>query len=170
MPVCHRARPGRQQSNGRPGWRRPTRVEALRALEQIEDPGLDDLVARTIDDRDAGLRTESLRLLATLRGVRDYCTAYHRGANREEVTRILAKYSDVKDPALIDRIEWGATDVDGRIFAASVADIQDTFVKEKLVSDRVPLEKIAPVGWLAEVAASLGPFRLAHDDGTSGCR
>jgi len=109
-------------------------------------------------------------VLATLRGVRDYCTAYHRGANREEVTRILAKYSDVKDPALIDRIEWGATDVDGRIFAASVADIQDTFVKEKLVSDRVPLEKIAPVGWLAEVAAILGPFRLTHDDGTPGCR
>jgi NitT/TauT family transport system substrate-binding protein len=109
-------------------------------------------------------------VLATLRGVRDYCTAYHRGANREEVTRILAKYSDVKDPALIDRIEWGATDVDGRIFAASVADIQDTFVKERLVSDRVPLEKIAPVGWLAEVAASLGPFRLSRDDGMPGCR
>jgi NitT/TauT family transport system substrate-binding protein len=109
-------------------------------------------------------------VLATLRGVRDYCTAYHRGANREEVTRILAKYSDVKDPALIDRIEWGATDVEGRIFAASVADIQNTFVKERLVSDQVPPEKIAPVGWLAEVAASLGPFRLAHDDGAPGCR
>jgi NitT/TauT family transport system substrate-binding protein len=107
---------------------------------------------------------------ATLRGVRDYCDAYHRGPNRDEVTRILAKYSDVKDPALIDRIEWGATDVDGRIFAASVADIQDTFVKEKLVSDQVPAEKIAPPPWVAEVAASLGPFRLRHDDGAPGCR
>jgi ABC-type nitrate/sulfonate/bicarbonate transport system substrate-binding protein len=48
-------------------------------------------------------------VLATLRGVRDYCAAYHRGPNRDEVTRILVKYSDVKDPALIDRIEWGAT-------------------------------------------------------------
>ena len=57
---------------------------------------------------------------ATLRGVRDYCNAYHRGPNRAEITRILAKYSDVKDPALIDRIEWGATDVQGRIFEASV--------------------------------------------------
>jgi NitT/TauT family transport system substrate-binding protein len=107
---------------------------------------------------------------ATLRGVRDYCDAYHRGPNRDEVTRILAKYSDVKDPALIDRIEWGATDVDGRIFAASVADIQDTFIKEKLVSDQVPAEKIAPPTWVAEVAASLGPFRLRHDDGAPGCR
>ena len=77
-------------------------------------------------------------VLGTLRGVRDYCNAYHRGPNRDEVTRILAKYSDVKDPALINRIEWGATDVHGRIFEASVMDIQDTFFKEKLVADKVP--------------------------------
>jgi hypothetical protein len=68
---------------------------------------------------------------ATLRGVRDYCNAYHRGPNRDEITRILAQYSDVKDPALINQIEWGATDVHGRIFEASVSDIQDTFFKER---------------------------------------
>jgi NitT/TauT family transport system substrate-binding protein len=107
---------------------------------------------------------------ATLRGVRDYCDAYHRGPNRDEVTRILAKYSDVKEAALIDRIEWGATDVHGRIFEASVMDIQDTFFKEKLVSDPVPADKIAPAQWVKEVAASLGPFKLAHDEGAPGCR
>ena len=109
-------------------------------------------------------------VLGTLRGVRDYCSAYHYGANRGEVTGILAKYSDVKDPALIDRIEWGATDVRGRIYEASVMDIQDTFFREKLVADKVPVEKITPPGWVKEVAASLGTFRLAQDDGTPGCR
>jgi NitT/TauT family transport system substrate-binding protein len=107
---------------------------------------------------------------ATLRGVRDYCNAYHRGPNRDEITRILAKYSDVKDPALIDQIEWGATDVHGRIFEASVNDIQDTFFKERLVADRVPIGRIAPAGWVGEVAAELGPFQLVHDDGKPGCR
>jgi NitT/TauT family transport system substrate-binding protein len=107
---------------------------------------------------------------ATLRGVRDYCNAYHRGPNRDEITRILAKFSDVKDPALINQIEWGATDVHGRIFEASVSDIQDTFLKEKLVADRVPIGKLAPVRWVGEVAAQLGPFQLVHDDGTPGCR
>ncbi|MGZ3322984.1 MAG: ABC transporter substrate-binding protein [Xanthobacteraceae bacterium] len=107
---------------------------------------------------------------ATLRGVRDYCNAYHRAPNRAEITRILAKYSDVKDPALIDRIEWGATDVHGRIFEASVRDIQDTFVKEKLVADPVPIGRVAPADWVGEVAAGLGPFRLVHDDGAPGCR
>jgi len=109
-------------------------------------------------------------VLATLRGVRDYCNAYHRGPNRDEVTRILAKYSDVKEVALINKIEWGATDVNGRIFEASVMDVQDTFFKEKLVSDKVPMSKIAPAAWVSEVANSLGPFKLAHDDGTPGCR
>src|SRR5262245_58090379 len=97
---------------------------------------------------------------ATLRGVRDYCNAYHRGPNRDEVTRILAKYSDVKDAALINRIEWGATDPHGRMFEASLADIQDTFFKEKLVADKVATAKIAPVTWLKEVADGLGPFAL----------
>ena len=109
-------------------------------------------------------------VLGTLRGVRDYCNAYHRGHNRDEVTRILAKYSDVKDTALINRIEWGATDVHGRIFEASVLDIQDTFFREKLVSDKLPIGKIAPAPWVSEVAARLGPFKLAHDDGAPGCR
>ena len=43
-------------------------------------------------------------------------------------------------------------------------------LKEKLVADRVPIGRIAPVGWVGEVAAQLGPFQLVHDDGTPGCR
>ena len=109
-------------------------------------------------------------VLGTLRGVRDYCNAYHGGPNRNEVTGIVAKYSDVKDRALIERIEWGATDVRGRIFEASVMDIQDTFFREKLVSDQVPIGKFMPPGWVSEVAASLGSFRLQQDDGMPGCR
>jgi NitT/TauT family transport system substrate-binding protein len=106
----------------------------------------------------------------TLRGVRDYCNAYHRGPNRAEITRILAKYSDVKDAALIEKIEWGATDPHGRVFEASLADIQDTFFKEKLVDAKVPINRIAPASWVGEVARALGPFTLAHDDGAPGCR
>src|SRR5262245_3324796 len=44
----------------------------------------------------------------TLRGVRHYCSAYHRGPNRAEVKRILAKYSDVKGASMIERSDWGA--------------------------------------------------------------
>lgn len=107
---------------------------------------------------------------ATLRGVRDYCNAYHRGPNRGEVTRILAKYSNVKDAALIDRIGWGAADPQGRIAEASVMDVQQTFLKEKLTRDQVPFSRIAPAGWIAEVATSLGPYAPPNDSGAKGCR
>ena len=76
----------------------------------------------------------------------------------------MAKYSDVKDTALIERIEWGATDPHGRVFEASLADIQDTFFKEKFVDAKVPVGRIAPASWVSEVAGALGPFTLAHDD------
>jgi NitT/TauT family transport system substrate-binding protein len=107
---------------------------------------------------------------ATLRGVRDYCNAYHRGPNRAEVTQILAKYSNVKDAKLIDRIDWGAADPHGRITQASVMDVQDTFLKEKLTRDKVPFERIAPAAWVSQIAAELGPFKPTRDDGAKGCR
>ena len=49
-------------------------------------------------------------------------------------------------------------------------DIQDTFFKEKLVSDQVPFGRLAPATWVSDAAASLGPFSLVHDDGAPGCR
>lgn len=107
---------------------------------------------------------------ATLRGVRDYCNAYHRGPNRGEVTQILAKYSNVKNAQLIDRIDWGAADPQGRIAQASVMDVQETFLKQKLTRDKVAFERIAPAAWVSEVAAELGPFKPARDDGAKGCR
>ena len=93
-----------------------TRVEALRALEQIGDPGLDELVSRTIDDRDAGLRTESLRLLAKLRpdeAVRRLESPLERGtvAERQGAFRILGTLAspsaDVALSAWLDRLLAG---------------------------------------------------------------
>ncbi|MFZ0115103.1 MAG: ABC transporter substrate-binding protein [Xanthobacteraceae bacterium] len=54
-------------------------------------------------------------VLATLRGVRDYCNAYHHASNRSEVLGYLAKYSDLKDPQMIDQIQWGSMDVNARV-------------------------------------------------------
>ena len=107
---------------------------------------------------------------ATVRGARDYCNAFHGGPDRGEVARILIKYSDVRDATLLDQIEWGATDVHGRISEASVMDVQDTFFKERLVSERLPFGRIAPAAWVTEIAARLGPYRPINDDGLPGCR
>ena len=109
-------------------------------------------------------------VLATLRGIRDYCNAYHHGANRAEVINYLAKYSDLKDPKMIDQIEWGSMDVAGRVFEQSLADIQDFYIRNKLIARKFTREELGPPDWVAGLAAKLGPFALEHDDGRPGCR
>jgi NitT/TauT family transport system substrate-binding protein len=107
---------------------------------------------------------------ATLRATRYYCEAFHHGANRADVVRILAKYSNVSDPALIERIDWTSMDVDGKIAMPSIMDIQDFYVKEKLVNAPVAEADLTPPAWVAQARASIGSFRLAHDDRQPGCR
>ncbi|MPZ39401.1 MAG: hypothetical protein GEU95_15370 [Rhizobiales bacterium] len=41
--------------------------------------------------------------------------------------------------------------------------VQETFLKEKLTRDKVSFRRIAPAGWVADVAASLGPYTPARD-------
>jgi NitT/TauT family transport system substrate-binding protein len=109
-------------------------------------------------------------VLATLRGVRDYCNAYHHASNRPEVLGYLANYSDLKDPQMIDKIQWGSMDVNGRVYEESLSDIQDFYVRNKLISRKYTREELGPPDWAIALAAKLGPFTLAHDDGRPGCR
>jgi NitT/TauT family transport system substrate-binding protein len=109
-------------------------------------------------------------IVATLRATRYYCDAYHHGANRADVVRILAKYSNVQDPDLIEKIDWTSMDVDGRISMDSIMDIQDFYLKDKLVSTRVPETDLAPPPWVAIARQTLPAYRPAHDDHRPGCR
>jgi NitT/TauT family transport system substrate-binding protein len=109
-------------------------------------------------------------VLATLRGVRDYCNAYHRASNRSEVLGYLAKYSDLKDPQMIDQIQWGSMDVNGRVYEESLSDIQDFYVRNKLIARKYTRDELGPPDWATALASKLGPFTLAHDDGRPGCR
>jgi hypothetical protein len=90
--------------------------------------------------------------------------------HRAVPTQILAKYSNVKDAALIDRIDWGAADPQGCIAEASVMDVQATLLKENLTRDKVAFARIAPAGWIADVAASLGPFKPPAGSNAKGCQ
>ena len=107
---------------------------------------------------------------ATLKGAHDYCNAYHGGPNRAEVVKILAKYSDVDDPAIIEKIDWGTRDPTGRVFEASLMDIQKYYHQEGLTAKTYPIERLVQQDWLDEANKRLGPFKLVHDDGRPGCR
>jgi len=107
---------------------------------------------------------------ATLRGTRDYCQAYHHGPNRADVVRYLAKYSDLKDEQMIDRLEWGSMDVRGRVLEDSLNDIQDFYLREKLIARKYTRTELGPPDWITRIGDSLEPFQLVHDDGRPGCR
>jgi NitT/TauT family transport system substrate-binding protein len=109
-------------------------------------------------------------VIATLKATRYYCDAYHHGANRADVVRILAKYSNVQDPALIEKIDWTSMDPEGKIPLTSIMDIQDFYIKDKLVSTRVPETDLMPLSFVGTARQTLGAYKVARDDHRPGCR
>jgi len=43
-------------------------------------------------------------------------------------------------------------------------------VRNKLIARKYTREELGPPDWVAALAAKLGPFTLAHDDGRPGRR
>ncbi|MGE0747267.1 MAG: ABC transporter substrate-binding protein [Rhodospirillales bacterium] len=109
-------------------------------------------------------------VFATLRGAREYCSAYHGGSNRGEVLKMLAKYSDLNDIAMIDKMDWGARDPLGRVPQNSVMAIQDFYFKQGYIAKKFPFERLVRTDWVDDANRRLGAFSLEKDDGRPGCR
>ena len=107
---------------------------------------------------------------AVLRGAHDYCEAYHRGANRAEVVRIMAKYIDITDPAIVDAIEWGARDPEGRIFPASLDDIQEFYLQQGLIARKYTNDELFDDRYGEAARKKVGPFKLQAKSEKPGCR
>src|SRR3954469_12151993 len=69
--------------------------------------------------------------LAELRGVRDYCRAYHGGSTRKEIIDLLAKSGTERRPELLNDYPWPARDPTGKVSVASMLDMQAWYVKNK---------------------------------------
>src|SRR5882757_5410030 len=62
--------------------------------------------------------------VAYMRGVRDYCQAYHGGRNRAEVIDIAQRTGVERRSEILNNYPWTARNPDGRINAASMLDIR----------------------------------------------
>lgn len=108
--------------------------------------------------------------LASARGIREYCQAYHNGSNRQYVVDLLLK-NGVSDRDVIDKYPWPARDPDGRMNPASVSDIQDWFFKEGFIKQKFPIAQLVDTSYADEAAQKLGPFELENKDSQAkGCR
>jgi NitT/TauT family transport system substrate-binding protein len=109
--------------------------------------------------------------VAYMRGVRDYCQAYHGGPNRDEVIDLMIRNRVETRPEMLHKYEWTARNADGRINTASMLDIQAFFVKEGLSIKNFPAERLVTSRYVEHANRELGPFVLANKDSKlQGCR
>jgi len=108
--------------------------------------------------------------LASARGIREYCQAYHHGPNRQYVVDLLLK-NGVSNRDVIDKFPWPSRDPNGRMDPASVLDIQDWFFRQGFIKQKFPLEKLVDQSYAEEAAQKLGPFVVENAASRAkGCR
>lgn len=106
-----------------------------------------------------------------LKGVRAYCQAFHNGSTRADIVDLLVKSGTERDAAKLNEYPWQSRNPNGRIGTESVLDIQDFYLKNKLITAKLPIEKLVDHTYVDAAAKQLGPFELEKKDSQSkGCR
>ena len=108
---------------------------------------------------------------AYLRGVREYCQAYHGGANRAEMIGRLIRTGTETREELLYKYPWPARDPNGRINVESMLDMQAWYKQNKFGGAQLPAERLADTSYADYAVAKLGPFVLENRDSKlAGCR
>jgi NitT/TauT family transport system substrate-binding protein len=109
--------------------------------------------------------------VAYLRGVREYCQAYHGGPNRQEVIDIAVRSGAEARRDVLDKIPWSARSPDGRIRVESLLDMQKYYVRAGLTQKEFPAERLVNRSFADHAVRKLGPFVLQNKDSKlPGCR
>jgi NitT/TauT family transport system substrate-binding protein len=110
-------------------------------------------------------------MTAWLRGVREYCQAYHGAANREEIIKELVDTKTAPNRDLLEKFPWPARSPDGKINLASMNDIGKWYVANKMTTTEFPAAKVIDSSYIDYAVGKLGPFKLEHPESKlQGCR
>lgn len=108
---------------------------------------------------------------AYMRGLRDYCDAYHGAPVKEEIIKALIRHGSERRPELLHKYPWPARSPDGRINTASMLDMQDWFIKNGFAHARFPPERLVDMSYADAAVRKLGPYVPANADSKlEGCR
>jgi NitT/TauT family transport system substrate-binding protein len=108
---------------------------------------------------------------AYLRGVRDYCDAYHGAPIKNEIIDLLIRHGSERRPELLHKYPWPARSPNGRINTASMLDMQDWFVKNGFSRAKLPAARLVDARYADAAVAKLGPYVPANPDSKlEGCR
>jgi NitT/TauT family transport system substrate-binding protein len=108
---------------------------------------------------------------AYLRGVRDYCNAYHGASIKDEIIAALIRHGSERRPELLHKYPWPARSPDGRINTASMLDMQDWFIKNGFARAKFSAERLVDTSYAEFAVRKLGPFVPTNKDSKlDGCR
>src|SRR5580693_2861340 len=109
---------------------------------------------------------------AYLRGVRDYCQAYHGGSVRQDFIDLVAKSGIERRPEILnDQKAWPARSPDGKINTASMMDMQAWYTANKMSTANFPADRVVDSSYADYAVKKLGPFVLENKASTlPGCR
>ena len=108
---------------------------------------------------------------AYLRGVRDYCNAYHHGSIRQEMIDSIVRHAAERNPKLLNEYPWVARSPDLRVNVASMLDMQDWYVANKFSTAKLPAEQLVDMTYADAAVKKLGPFVLENKESKlTGCR
>jgi len=106
-----------------------------------------------------------------LRGVREYCQAYHGAPNRQEIIDELVNTKTTPTRVLLEKYPWPARSPNGKINVASMLDINKWYVKSKMSAQEFPADRVIDGSFIDRAVAKLGPFELQNKDSKlPGCR
>jgi len=110
--------------------------------------------------------------VAYLRGVRDYCQAYHGGSVRKEFIDLITSSGIERRPEILnDHKAWPARSPNGKINIASMMDMQAWYSANKLSTADFPAERVVDSSYADYAVKKLGPFVLENQASTlPGCR
>lgn len=109
--------------------------------------------------------------VALMRGVRDYCQAYHGGSARKQLIDLLVKTGTEKRPELLHKYPWPARNLSGKLNVASLLDIQDWYVQNNFTRAKFAADRLVDNSYIDQANQKLGPFVLENKDSKlPGCR
>jgi NitT/TauT family transport system substrate-binding protein len=109
--------------------------------------------------------------VAYLHGIRDYCQAYHSGAQRQAMIDLAIRTGTETRSELLYKYPWPARSPNGAINVDSLLDMQAWFVKNKMSNMQFPPERLLDNSYGDYALAKLGPWELENKASQlAGCR